>query len=482
MKNSELSALKNNRTDAIKDSREFATLIRGVSGRPLPDPFKVYESVLRKTKLPTSLLESATHEGEAGHYSYICLFGAPFCVMRKMRSLAALKRGLRRVSPLPHEKLPFVGGALGYIGHEAVTGIEKTVKPNPADPFNLPMVALYRFHSLIVLDHRTNTLSYVANVPTSLGAALGYKAGCRLIEEMARHVSDSVNARSAPDSAETERIRSNLTKKRFMDMVVKAKGHINKGDVFQVVLSRCLSVPFQGNGVSLYRALREINPSPYLFHIRTDRNCGNAILLGSSPEIMADIRNREMVIRPLAGTRKRGKTPEGDKRNERALISNGKERAEHKMLVDLGLNDVRRFCDAGSVRVSKLMEPEYFSHVIHMASEVRGALRRGVHPLDACSGSTPAGTLSGCPKVRALKLIAELEPCQRGPYGGAFGWFTDQSLDTCIFIRSALLLDGMLYWQTGAGIVYDSNPEAEYAETSKKAAAIERALRQMMKG
>lgn len=481
MKNPELVAFRNSRTTAIKDSRKVATLIRVVSGKALPDPLQVYESVLQKSRLPACLLESATHEKGKGRYSFICLFGRPFCIMRKMKSLASLKRGLRDISPLPHEKLPFVGGALGYIGHEAITGIEKTVKPHSVDTFNLPMVALYCFHCIIVLDHKTNTLYYVVNVPTSWDVERGYNEGCRLIKEMKQHVSDSVNVRSTQDVAEMEKRNSNLTDGQYMDMVKKAKQHIIRGDVFQVVLSRCISVPFQGNGVSLYGALRRVNPSPYLFHMRTDKNCGNAILLGSSPEIMADIRNREMVIRPLAGTRRRGKTPAGDKRNEHALVNNKKERAEHKMLVDLALNDVRKFCDANSVTVPKLMEPEYFSHVIHIASEVRGKLRDDIHPLDACLGSLPAGTLSGCPKVRALQLIAELEPCQRGPYGGAFGWFTDQSLDTCIFIRSGLLLGGVFYWQTGAGIVYDSNPKAEYFETEKKAAAMKKALEEMQK-
>lgn len=481
MQNSELSDYRSNRDASIKDLRKYTTLIRAVSAEKLPDPLLVYETVLQETTLPACLLESATHDGEKGRYSFICLFGKPFCIMRKMRSLASLKRRLRDISPLPHGELPFVGGALGYIGHEAITGIEKTVKMHPVDPFNLPVIALYCFHSVIILDHQTNTLYYVVNIPTSWDVEQGYTAGCRLIGEMEQCVSDSVSVQSVADVAKIENITSNLSEAEFSDMVVKAKDHINKGDVFQVVLSRRLSVPFQGNGVSLYRALRNINPSPYLFHMRTDKNCRNAILIGSSPEIMTDIRNREMIIRPLAGTRGRGKTLAGDRRNEHALISNKKERAEHKMLVDLALNDIRKFCQAGSVEVSKLMEPEYFSHVIHMASEVRGKLRDNVHPLDACIGSLPAGTLSGCPKVRALQLIQELEPCQRGPYGGALGWFTDQSLDTCIFIRSALLLDGVLCWQTGAGIVYDSDPKAEYLETVKKAGAIEKALREMLK-
>ena len=186
-----------------------------------------------------------------------------------------------------------------------------------------------------------------------------------------------------------------------------------------------------------------------------------------------------MRIRPLAGTRKRGISREEDERSERELLDDEKETAEHRMLVDLARNDIGKFCQAESIKVTQLMQAEYFSHVMHIGSEVKGELREGLHPLDACIGSLPAGTLSGAPKVRALQLIAELESSQRGVYGGAFGWFTDQSLSTCIFIRSALLLGGILYWQTGAGIVYDSDPTKEYEETTIKARAIEKALLDM---
>ncbi len=479
MQNSDLATFGNNRMVAIQNSRKVTTFTRIVSGATLPDPLRVYESILQKSILPACLLESATHKGEKGRYSFICLFGKPFCIMHKMKSLTSLKRRMEDISPLPHSTLPFIGGAVGYIGHEAITGVETTVKLHPIDPFNLPVIALYCFHCVIALDHETSTLHYLVSVPTSWKVKLGYREACRLVKEMESFVSDSSHEDGIQDVATMKSIISNPSKCEFIDMITRAKRYILSGDVFQVVLSRRLSLRFQGNGVALYRALRTINPSPYLFHMRTDGKCRDATLLGSSPEIMADIRNCEMVIRPLAGTRKRGKTPAGDNRNAKALLHNQKERAEHKMLVDLALNDVRRFCLANSVKVTKLMEPEYFSHVIHMASEVRGKLKENVHPLDACIGSLPAGTLSGCPKVRALQLIAELEACQRGPYGGAFGWFTDWSLDTCIFIRSALLLDGVLYWQTGAGIVSDSDPQMEYAETVKKAKAMEKALNEM---
>ncbi|MSU55104.1 MAG: hypothetical protein EXS46_01015 [Candidatus Taylorbacteria bacterium] len=476
MKNTELITFRSSRVSAMKDSRRFVTLIRSVSGKKLPDPLQVYELVLQKTKLPAVLMESATHDGEKERYSYICLFGKPFCVTHKLMSVASLKRKIRAISPITHPFLQFVGGVTGCFSYEVASQVEKTVKPHLVDPFNLPMVALCAFHCVIILDHQTSTLYFVSNVPVSYGETLGYKEGCRLLEEMEQIVSDSAKVQSSQDVAEMENLKSNLSKTEFMDMVEKAKEHINKGDVFQVVLSRRLSVPFSGNGLSFYKALRSINPSLYLFHMRTDSSYQNAILVGSSPEIMADIRNREMIIRPLAGTRKRGKSPAGDKRNEKALLNNPKERAEHKMLVDLALNDASKYCQSDSVVVTELMKAEYCGSVIHMASEVRGKLRDGVPPLEAFLGVTPAGTLSGCPKVRALQIITELEPCQRGPYGGSFGWFTDLSVYTCIFIRSAVLLKGVLYWQTGAGIVYDSNPEAEYLETEKKAGSIKRSL------
>ncbi len=479
MQNSKLEIFSKNREAAIKDNRAVATLISTVSGKKLPDPLLVYNAVLQKSALPACLLESAIHDGKKGRYSFLCPYGRPFVTMREKESLSPVKEMLRNNCPLTHEYLPFIGGAIGPINYEVTSFIEDTVKPHSIDPFGLPVVALYFFDCVIVFDHQENQLHYVVNVPTALSAEEGYKKGCCIIKEMKQFVSDSSTIPIPSDTADLDSIKSTLSEDEFKEMVVKAKRHILAGDIFQVVLSRRLSVPFQGNGLSFYRALRRNNPSPYLFHMRLDENCKNAVLIGASPEIMVNIHHRKMTIRPLAGTKKRGATPEEDNQIEKAMLCDEKETAEHRMLVDLARNDMGKFCEANSIEVTKLMQAEYFKYIMHIGSEVQGELRPEVHPLDALFGVSPAGTLSGCPKVRAQQIISEFESSQRGVYGGTFGWLTDQSLYTCIFIRSALLLEDTLHWQVGAGIVYDSDPQSEYRETEIKAMGIEKSLRDM---
>lgn len=479
MKNSELTAFKNSRATAIKNSRRVTPLIRVVSLKTLPDPLLVYEAILQDTKLPAFLMESVTHEEGKGDQSFICLLGKTLCIAKTMKSSRSIKRALRRASPMPHDTLAFVGGGGGIIGYEIASSIEKTVKPHSVDPFKLPVIALYRFSLVIALDHKTNTLYYIANVPTAYTAERGYAEGCRLIRQMELYVANSALVQNKKDTVRLNDISPNITDDEYMKMVAKAKQYIEQGDIFQVVLSRCFSVPFCGDGTSFYRALRANNPSPYLFHMRLCDACRNAILVGSSPEIMANIQKGKIVVRPLAGTRGRGKTPAGDKRKEHALLNSKKECAEHGMLVDLALHDVRGLCETGSTKVVKLMELEKFKTLIHMASEINGTLRKNVHPFDACIRVSPAGTLSGCPKIRAQQIIAELEPCQRGPYGGMIGWFTDYSARTGIFIRSALILKGKLYFQVGCGIVSDSEPKAELAETGIKARGTLRSLKEL---
>ncbi len=472
---------KSNRQNAINANRKVVTHIRTIKAKKLLDPLLVYNAVLLKTKLPACLLESAVHTGSRGRYSYICLKGSPFAVMQEIEggSLSSIKDKFSAECPMPHKDLPFIGGAVGYIGHDAINSIETTVKANRVDPFGLPVIALYFYSSVIVFDHEKNVLHYISNVETALSEEEGFKKACCEIEEMEQYVNESVNTVIPIDKVSVKDVESNLSQAEYEEMVVKAKEHIPKGDVFQVVLSRRLSVPFEGSGVSFYQALRISNPSRYLFHMRLDESCRNAVLAGASPEIMSDIQKRKMIIRPLAGTKKRGTTPEEDRQIEEGMLCDEKETAEHRMLVDLARNDIARFCEAKSIKVTRLMKAEYFRYLMHIGSEVVGKLRKGVHPLDACVGSLPAGTLSGAPKVRALQIISEFEPSRRGPYGGALGWFTDKSLDTCIFIRSALLLEGKLYWQTGAGIVADSIPKDEYIETENKAKGIMNALKQI---
>ena len=266
--------------------------------------------------------------------------------------------------------------------------------------------------------------------------------------------------------------QSNITKDDFLGMVDRAKNYIRAGDIFQVVLSQRFSIPFHLPAINLYRSLRRLNPSPFLFFFDFDE----LAIVGSSPEILVRLRDDVVTIRPIAGTRKRGATPEEDAANAEDLMSDIKERAEHLMLLDLGRNDVGRVSRPGSVRVKSNYEVEYYSHVMHIASQVEGEIRADLDAVDAMIAGFPAGTVSGAPKIRAMEIIDELEPDKRGVYSGAIGYISAAGdLDTCIALRTAFVRDGKLHVQAGAGIVYDSDPQAEYEETQNKAMALIRA-------
>ena len=335
-------------------------------------------------------------------------------------------------------------------------------------------------------DHEQGEMHYVANVRMfdNKSAEEAYHDGCRQISElerMATRPSDVLRV-----SALIGPIQSNMTREEYHVMVLRAKEHIAAGDVLQVALTQRFSAPYETGrleeyGLPLYEKLRELNPSPYMFHMRFCHTMNYLTLLGASPEIAVHIADGKMRVRPIAGTRKRGRNPEEDRHLAEELRNDPKQLAEHRMLVDLARNDIGRFCKADSIEIPELMEVEPYSHVMHITSKVTGELRDGVHPLDAALGALPAGTLSGAPKVRALQIIAELEKSRRGPYGGACGWMTDTAVDLCIFIRSAMLQNDILYWQSGGGIVADSEPESEYQESLSKARAIETALKKIGK-
>jgi anthranilate synthase component 1 len=266
--------------------------------------------------------------------------------------------------------------------------------------------------------------------------------------------------------------QSNVTQKDFLSMVETAKDYIRAGDIFQVVLSQRFSIPFHLPAINLYRSLRRLNPSPFLFFFDFD----DLAIVGSSPEILVRLRDDVVTIRPIAGTRKRGATPEEDAANAEDLMGDVKERAEHLMLLDLGRNDVGRVSRPGTVRVKSNYDVEYYSHVMHIASQVEGEIRPDLDAVDAMIAGFPAGTVSGAPKIRAMQIIDELEPDRRGVYSGAIGYISAAGdLDTCIALRTALVCNGKLHIQAGAGIVYDSDPQAEYEETQNKAMALIRA-------
>lgn len=467
------------RDNAVRAHRKVVTMIGTKAYDSLPDPLIVYATVLGKSKRSACLLESATHSKEQGRYSFVCVDGKPFAATSSLKGLRRIKQQLREQCPMKHSFLPFVGGALGYVGHEVVTLVEKSVKPHKKDPFRLPYVGLQFMSKLMIFDHKEKIIYFVTNVSVEIDPLVGYEIGSDELEGLERCLNEADECLITSDVASVDEIVSNTSEDEFKEMVLKAKDHICRGDVFQVVLSRKLSVSFQGQGLSLYRSLRSINPSTYLFHMRFDDSCGNATVVGSSPEIMTEIIDGTKKLRPLAGTNKRGKTPEEDKQNAKDLLADVKEVAEHRMLIDLARNDIGKWAVAETVMVTKCMEIERYSHVMHISSEVVGKLRPGISPFDAFLASLVAGTLSGAPKIEALNLIAQLEASGRGAYGGAFGWFTDTDLDTCIFIRSGIIIDGTFHFQTGAGIVYDSDPDKEYAETEMKAAAMKKAIANM---
>ena len=266
--------------------------------------------------------------------------------------------------------------------------------------------------------------------------------------------------------------QSNMAQDDFLDMVDRAKGYIRAGDIFQVVLSQRFSIPFHLPAINLYRSLRRLNPSPFLFFFDFD----DLAIVGSSPEILVRLRDQTVTIRPVAGTRKRGATPDEDVANAADLMADVKERAEHLMLLDLGRNDVGRVSRPGTVRVKSNYEVEYYSHVMHIASQVEGSIRDNLDAIDALIAGFPAGTVSGAPKIRAMEMIDDLEPDRRGVYAGAVGYISVAGdLDTCIALRTAVVKDQTMHVQAGAGIVYDSDPQSEFEETQNKAMALIRA-------
>ena len=329
--------------------------------------------------------------------------------------------------------------------------------------------------TLVVFDHVQHRLLLFANAPTPDGCNLdaAYDDAIARLDTLAARVQTPLTyALPAPGSADVPPT-STMTQSQYEEAVRRAKEYIAAGDIFQVVLSQRLRRPTQADPFSIYRALRRINPSPYMFFLEL----GDMHLVGSSPEVLVRLSDRTAAVRPIAGTRPRGATPAEDQALEAELRADPKERAEHVMLVDLGRNDLGRVCDFNTVHVPELLVTESYSHVIHLVSHVEGRLRDGLDAYALLRATFPAGTLSGAPKIRAMEIIDELEGLKRGPYGGAVGYFGfNGNMDTCITIRTIVLKDGVAYLQAGAGIVADSDPTKEYQETLHKAGALSRAI------
>jgi anthranilate synthase component 1 len=453
-------------------------------------------------RAPSCLLESVEGGAARGRYSIIGL--APDIVWRATGDRAEINRSAQtrpgafepetlpalqslrallaasRID-LPPELPPIAAGVIGYLGHDTVRLIEH-LPHQPPDALGVPDGMLVRPTLMVVFDNIKDEIIVVTPVRPEPGVDAS-AAYTRAVERL-RGVVAALDAPlpHATAMAGTQLVlpepRSNTAPADYMGMVRRAKEYIAAGDIFQVVLSQRFSVPFGLPPFALYRALRRTNPSPFLFHL----DFGAFALVGSSPEILVRVRGGEVTIRPLAGTRRRGATVEEDKALETELLADPKERAEHLMLLDLGRNDVGRVAEIGSVKVTESFAIERYSHVMHIVSHVVGRLHRKHDTIDALMAGFPAGTLSGAPKVRALEIIDELEKEKRGPYGGCVGYFSaDGEMDSCIVLRTALVKDGVMHVQAGAGVVADSDPAAEQAECGYKARALFKAAEEAVR-
>ncbi len=426
---------------------------------------------------PAFLLESAD-QGRVGRYSFIGF--RPRSVLRwslgepgDPYALAAAELGRFRVAPadgLP----PFAGGAVGMFAYDLVRTVEPLGPPNP-DPLGLPDLALMLTDALVVFDHLKRTVSVLANVYADDDLEQSYRRARETIAEVRWRLEGPVPrpARRPASDRRPPSFTSNVTREQFEAMVARIIEYIYAGDAFQVVPSQRWSAAAPVEAFSIYRGLRAVNPSPYMYFL----DFGDFELAGASPEPLITVNGRAVSTRPIAGTRPRGASPEEDREIAEDLLADPKERAEHVMLVDLGRNDLGRVCEFGSVEVENFMTVENYSHVMHIVSSVSGRLREDVGALDALRSVLPAGTLSGAPKVRAMQIIDELEPVKRGGYGGAIGYVSyTGDLDTCIHIRTVVVKDGVAHVQAGGGTVADANPAYEFRESEAKAQAVLRAI------
>jgi anthranilate synthase component 1 len=428
------------------------------------------------------LLESVEGGERLARYSFIGT--EPYRVLTtkgedKTDPLPLIAEELGRYKIVPVRELPkFCGGAIGYLSYETVTRFEELPSPDRA-PLDLPESLFMFVDTLLIFDHVTHKIKVLSHVHLDGDIAEAYQKAVDKIDNLVKRLSQplkpsqQMNAATRPRSE--SRLSSNFSKERFKESVLKIKQYITAGEAIQVVLSQRLAQPTDADPFEIYRALRTINPSPYMFFLDFADFC----LIGASPEILVKVEDGVVMTRPLAGTRPRGKSPTEDAILEQELRSDEKERAEHIMLVDLGRNDIGRVSEPGTVEVSELMEVERYSHVMHLVTHVQGKLRHDMNAFDALRACFPAGTVSGAPKIRAMEMIAGLEPEKRGPYAGAVGYFSfSGNIDTAIAIRTMVVTKGTAYTQAGSGIVYDSVPEREYEETMNKARALLNAISQ----
>jgi anthranilate synthase component I len=444
---------------------------------------------------PCFLLESA-EQGQVGRYSFVGL--RPRALLRWSEGTlsewsgeepagrppsrsepapdpyAAVAARMREYRPAPVEGLPpFVGGAVGVFAYDLVRTVEPLGEPNP-DPLGIPDLALMVTDAMVVFDHLRHELTILACAfveDDDVDAA--YERAAETIAEMRERLRGAVPVPEHPALCEAPKFQSNMAREEFEAAVARIVEYVHAGDAFQVVPSQRFSASAPVEAFSVYRGLRAVNPSPYMYFLEF----GDFQLAGASPEPLVKVIGERVETRPIAGTYPRGNSEDEDRRLAERLVNDPKERAEHVMLVDLGRNDLGRVCEYGSVGVDELMVVETYSHVLHIVSQVSGNLKEGVDAMDVLRSALPAGTLSGAPKVRAMQIIDELEPVKRGGYGGAVGYLSwDGDLDTAIHIRTVVVKDGQLHVQAGGGTVADAKPSYEYIESVNKARAVFRAV------
>lgn len=448
----------------FKDTSPYCFLLDSVEGG---EKWARYSFIGRDPLLIIRITGQETLlEGRDGRIERIV--GNPFDTVRDVmgRYRGARVHGIPRLS----------GGAVGFFGYDLVRSVESLPNP-PEDRLGVPDGHFMVADEMIVFDHLRQKLQIIVNMRTDGDVALHYaraterlRAIERTIHSSGHHDSGSAHIRR---NCHVGEVISEPSRERYLQMVNQAKRHIVDGDIFQVVLSRRMSVETDADPFDVYRVLRVSNPSPYMFFLKFDSYC----LAGASPEMLVRFEDGLLETCPIAGTRPRGATPEADMALEQELLADEKELAEHMMLVDLGRNDIGKIARFGSVKTVDMLKIARYSHVMHITSLVQGIAREGVNAFDALKAVLPAGTLSGAPKIRAMEIIDELEPSRRGPYGGAIGYISfDGNLDSCIAIRTILFKGGMAHLQAGAGIVADSVPETEYEETQSKAGALLKAL------
>ena len=401
--------------------------------------------------------------------------------IKSSNPLVEIKRLIKRYRFVPVSGLPrFCGGLVGFISYDMVRFFEQIGDENP-DELNLPDCLFLLTDTILIFDHAKGVIKIINNVHLKDAKSRdklnqAYEEAVAKIEDIARQLRRPLNksAQAQQGLKSKLKLKSNLSRKRFTQIVKKAKDYIKQGEIIQAVLSQRFSTRFNCSTFDIYRQLRSINPSPYMFYLKLKDFC----LIGSSPELFVRCEEGNVAVRPIAGTRARGKDARQDQRLIKQLLADPKERAEHIMLVDLGRNDIGRIAKFGSVKISDFMVVEKYSHVMHIVSEVEGKLRKDKDAFDLIMACFPAGTVSGAPKIRAMQIIDELENTRRGPYAGLVGYFSfSGNLDSCITIRTILTKDKTAYIQAGAGIVADSVPQREYQETKNKAQAMIKAVK-----